>query len=285
MNGRSPGHERLYRGLIRLYPAEFRTRFGDEMVQLFGDQMRDARTGDAHSGPVGTWLRTLGDLVVTAASEHTRRDRTVAHSLADSPSMAIRALGILGILGGVVLLAAFVIDIAPEANLVRLLLFNLGAIAIGLAVHVRQASISPRLSLAVTAPMILANAWYLVMTILSIGRPVYPVPDAEFRPIFFYAGVSMWLSDAIFGLVAFRLGAVSRTAALVLAVGTVVSGSGMGGLAGTFPWLSGIVALLAPFSLWGIGLVGAGWILLGIDVATRRRPLGARGEAAPSPKA
>lgn len=272
MNGRVPGHERAYRGLLRLYPADFRSRFGDEMVQLFGDQMRDARTGRAAFGPVGTWFRTLGDLVVTAASEHTRRDRTVAHSLAQPPSIMARALGALGILGGLVLLAAFVIDIAPEANVVRLLLFNLGAIAIGIAVHVRQASISPRLSFAVAAPMILANAWYLVMAILSIGRPVYPEPDADFRPIFFYAGVAMWLTDAIFGLVAFRLGVVSRMAAIVLAVGSIVGGSGMGGLAGTFPSLAGFTALVAPYSLFGIVLVGVGWILLGIDVTFRRRP-------------
>ena len=272
MDARAPGHERLYRSLIRLYPAEFRTRFGDEMVQLFGDQMRDARTGRTRSGPVGTWLRTLGDLAATAASEHMRRDRTVAHSLAQPPSIMARTLGTLGVVGGLVLLAGFIPNLPWGAGgfVLRLVLFNLGAIAIGLAVHVRQASTSPRLSLAATAPMILANAWYLAMTVLSIGRPVYPEPDADFRPIYFYAGVAMWLTDAIFALVIIRLGALSRTAALVLAVGAIVGGSGIGGLAGTFPWLSGIVELLAPLSLWGIGLVGAGWILLGIDVAFRR---------------
>lgn len=273
MDARLPGHERVYRGLLRLYPTEFRSRFGDEMVQLFGDQMLDARMEGARSGPVGTWLRTLGDLAVTAASEHTRRDRTVAHSLARSPSMMARTLGILGVVGGVVLLAGFIPNLPWGANgfVLRLLLFNLGAVAIGIAVHMRQASISPRLSLAATAPMILANVWYLAMTLLSIGRPVYPEPDADFRPIYFYAGVAMWLTDAIFALVSLRLGAVSRTAALVLAVGAIVGGSGIGGLAGTFPWLSGLVTLFAPFQLWGVALVGAGWVLLGIDVATRRR--------------
>ncbi|MES2210455.1 MAG: hypothetical protein V4515_09765 [Chloroflexota bacterium] len=273
MNRPEASHEQVYRGLLRLYPSEFRARFGDEMVQLFGDQLRDARTGRAQSGFVGTWLRTLGDLAVTAASEHTRKDRTVAQSLAQPPSMMARTLGILGVVGGLVLLAGFIPNLLWGANgfLLRLLLFNLGAMAIGIAVHVRQASTWPRLSLAATAPMILANAWYLVMSVLSIGRPVYPEPDADFRPIYFYAGVAMWLTDAIFGLVAFRLGVVSRTAALVLAVGAIVGGSGIGGLAGTFPWLSALVAFLAPFQLWGIVLIGAGWVLLGIDVAFRRR--------------
>lgn len=281
MNQPEASHERVYRGLLRLYPSEFRARFGDEMVQLFGDQLRDARMGRDGSGSDGAvqvWLRTLSDLVITVASERLRRDRTMAHSLTEAPSITARTLGIVGVLGGLVLLAGFIPNLPWGSNgfVLRLLLFNLGAIAIGIAVHVRQTSTWPRLSLAATAPMILANAWYLVMSVLSIGRPVYPEPDADFRPIYFYAGIAMWLTDAIFGLVAFRLGVVSRIAALVLAVGAIVGGSGIGGLAGTFPWLSGIVAFLAPFQLWGIVLVGAGWILLGIDVAFRRRAPDAR---------
>ena len=159
MTPRSGGHERVYRWLLRLYPSVFRVRFADEMVQLFSDQLRDARQADAPAAAAGTWLRTLGDLFLTAASEHTRRDRTVAHSLAtSSPSTSSRVLGLAGILGGAVLLAAFVIDIAPELNIWRLVLFNVGAIAIVIGVHRRQASAAPRLALAVAAAAVLANA-------------------------------------------------------------------------------------------------------------------------------
>lgn len=281
MNQPEASHERVYRGLLRLYPSEFRARFGDEMVQLFGDQLRDARTGRASPGPPAgahVWLRTLGDLAVTVASEHLRRDRTVAHSMAEGPSVPTRALGLFGILGGAALLLAFVPNLPWiwDFVVVRLVLLNVGAIAIGLAVHRRQSSVWPRLSLAATAPMILANAGYAVMLILSIGRPVYPEPDADFRPIFFYVANAMWLTDAIFALVTFRLGVVSRTAALLLAVGSIVAWSAMGNLAETFPWLTGIVALMAPIALWGVALAGAGWVLLGIDVAIRRRASDAR---------
>ncbi len=259
----------VYRRLLGLYPSGFRAQYADEMVHLFEDQLRDARAGGAPAGIVRTWLRTLGDLAVTAASEHARRDRTVAHSMTLAPSVGTRALGLAGILGGAVLLAAFVVDIAPELNVVRLVLFNLGAIAIAVAVHRRQASAARLLSPASAVPVIVANAWYIAMVVLSIGRPVYP--DPEFRRVFFYAGMALWLTDAAFGIVALRIGAVSRWAALALAVGSLLGGSGMGGLAETVPWLSGIATLLAPFSLWGIALVGLGWILLGIDVAMRRR--------------
>ena len=62
----------------------------------------------------------------------------------------------------------------PELFMLRIILFNAGAIAIVVAVHRRQASVSRRISLAVAVAVILANAWYLAMVVLSIGRPQPP---------------------------------------------------------------------------------------------------------------
>jgi hypothetical protein len=265
-------HERTYRALLRVYPARFRSRFADEMVQLFCDQLSDARRERGAAGTAGTWLATLGDLALTAAYERTWRDRTVAHTLAAPPSAANRMLGILGILGGVVLVAAFIPNL-PWGNALftlRLVLFNAGAMAIVFAVHRRQAVIARRLSFLAAAPAILANAWYLVMVILSIGRPQFPEPDPEFRPIFFYAALALWLTDAAFGFVALRLGVVSRWGALALAIGSLLALTGVGGLGFT---TGPFAAIIEPLSLVGIALVGIGWVLLGIDVATRRRPV------------
>jgi len=183
----------MYRRLLNLYPAEFRARFSDEMVQLFGDQLRDAHSGHVPAGAMKTWLRALGDLAVTAASEHARRDRTVAHSLALSPSMSSRVLGLAGIVGGAVLLAAFVVDIAPGLNVLRLVLFNVGAMAIVVAVHRRQVTAAPAAALLVAVPTFVANAWYLAMVLLSIGRPQPPLGDSDFRLVMFFAGLAMWL--------------------------------------------------------------------------------------------
>lgn len=272
---------RIYRRLLALYPPEFRARYADEMVQLFGDQLRDARTGDVPGGSARTWLRALRDLTVTAASERARRDRTVAHSLAASPSTSSRLLGILGILGGLVLVAAFLPDVAwgPELNNLRLVLFNTGAIAITIAVHRRQAAVSRRLSLAVAIPVILANAWYIAMVVLSIGRPQFPAPDPEFRLLMFYAGAAMWLTDAAFGFVTWRLRSVTRWGALALAIGSLHAFSGMSHLElvrGDLAWL------FVPASQVGIALNGLGWILLGIDVAFRRRPVPATDVSTPA---
>lgn len=268
--GPSDGHAALYRRLLRFYPERFRARYGDEMVQLFGDQLRDATASGRVSSPATVWLRTVIDLVTSATSEHLRRDRTVAHSLAEPPSMATRALAILGILGGLVLISAWVPNLPWTWELfnLRLVVFNAGAIAIGLAVHRRQAPRSPRLSFAVAASMILANAWYLVMVILSIGRPVYPEPDPEFRLVFFYAGMAMWLSDAAFGLVALRLGVVPRWAAFALMIGSIFALLGIDRLElvdGPF------AAIFIPLSQIGIALNGLAWIALGLSLLRPQR--------------
>ena len=260
-------HEHVYRGLLRLYPAAFRARFSGEMVQLFSDQVRDARSDPARAAVARTWLRTLGDLVVTATSERAGRDRIVAHSLAAAPSTSSRVLGLVGILGGLLLLVVFIVDIAPELNIVRLVLFNAGAIAIVVGVHRRQVSVAPVPALLAAIPAILANALYLAMTLISTGR-TGPVGAGDFGLAYFFVGAAMWLSDAAFGLVTLRLGAVTRWGALALAVGSVLAFTGMDRLELTS---TANPTIFGPLSLLGIALNGIGWILLGIDVATRRR--------------
>jgi len=266
---RDGGHERVYRWLLRLYPAKFRARFSNEMVQLFSDQLRDARTGGAPAGAARTWLRTLGDLAVTAASEHARRDRTVAHSLA-APSITSRALGTLGILGGAVLVAAFLpfIPWGPDFFNLRLALFNAGAMAIVIALHRRQASVAPALALLAAVPALLANAWHLVMIVIVVSRPG-PPGVGDYGPVYMAASSAMWLSDAWFGLVTLRLGVVSRLGPLALTIGSVLPFFGQDQvLAFLGPDLS---AIIGPLALAGVALNGLGWIVLGIVVATRRR--------------
>ena len=66
--------ERVYAGLIQLYPAAFRERYREEMVRLFADQLRDARAGRGFGGVVMTWLRTLASSR-SIHSKHCRRRR------------------------------------------------------------------------------------------------------------------------------------------------------------------------------------------------------------------
>ena len=65
----SPG-ERLYRGLLRLYPAEFRRRYGAAMLDFYCERRRAA--GRA------AWPRLLLDLFTSAAAERLRREPRLA---------------------------------------------------------------------------------------------------------------------------------------------------------------------------------------------------------------
>ena len=71
-----------------------------------------------------------------------------------------RLLGAAGIVGGAVLLAAYVVEIPNNANIVRLVLYFLGSIAVVVGVHRRQVSRGPRLSTVVASAAIIANVWY-----------------------------------------------------------------------------------------------------------------------------
>src|SRR5215510_10434435 len=90
-------------------------------------------------------------------------------------TMTDRVLGILGILGGLVLLVAFlpvqVFD--GSTNIVRLTLYLAGSMAAVVAIH-RRVAPAGRIELAVVAAVIAANLWYLVMLVLGTGRPQPP---------------------------------------------------------------------------------------------------------------
>ena len=175
-------------------------------------------------------------------------------------SLARYALAALGILGGAVLLAAFVLDIPPNLNDLRLMLFNVGAIAIVVGVYRRQAAVDPGLALLGAVPAILANAWHFAMVVLAMGRPE---PFAgDFGLVFFWAALAMWLADACFGLVAMRLGVAWRWAALALAIGSVLAITGMDRLELTSPKNP---TIFGPIALTGVALNGLAWILLGLD--------------------
>jgi len=118
------------------------------------------------------------------------------------PSVATRALGGLGIIGGTGLLLAYVVEIPSSWNTVRIVLFCTGAIAISLALFGRHAAVSRPLALAATIPVIAANAWYIAWIVLALGRER---PFAgEFGLVGFWAGLAFWLADAWLGLVALR---------------------------------------------------------------------------------
>ena len=257
MSLRPGGAERVYRGLLRLYPAEFRRRFGDDMVQLFDDRLRDARSGRAPGGAAVAWISMLADIAMTAPLEQLRRNRTVAHSLASAPSATTGVLGIAGIVAGLAILAAFVIDLPSGVFRDRLIVFAVGVIAIGIGVHRRQSTRASAVSLLLTIALVAANAFFLV-TIIFFEPPHIAA---------FWSGVALWLVSAAFGGASALIGAVSRIGAWAVAVGSLLTLTGIDRL--------GLASEAAPMnfntlSQVGIVAMALGWIVLGLDVAMRR---------------
>jgi hypothetical protein len=249
--------ERVYRALLGLYPAEYRHRFGEDMVQLFHDRFRDARSGRAPWGPAVAWAALLADVAVTASHEHLRRNRTVAHSLATAPSVTTRILGLAGIAAGLVILAAYVIDLPSGVFRDRLIVFAVGVSAIGIGVHLRQSARAPMLSLAVTVALMAANAFF-VFTVIFLEPGNIGV---------FWSGLALWLASAAFGGASAMIGAVSRVGGWAVAVGSLLALTGIDRL--------GLVSESNPtyfntLSQVGIVTVALGWIVLGLDVALRR---------------
>jgi len=65
---RVPRSDRLYRFLLRLFPAGFREEYGEDVVQLFRDR-RAELAGSRRRTRAVFWIRTLGDLILEASAE------------------------------------------------------------------------------------------------------------------------------------------------------------------------------------------------------------------------
>lgn len=70
------GSGRLVRVLLRLYPREFRERFGREMEDAYRAQASARRRADGRGGLLRLWVRTATGMVAGAAAEWTTTTRT-----------------------------------------------------------------------------------------------------------------------------------------------------------------------------------------------------------------
>lgn len=114
-----PAPHPLYRSLVRLYPREFRGRYGDDLAQHFSDLVTDRGTRKA-------WTRTSIDLIVTLPRYRLESIVTEQHS-ATTLNVAITLLaagGVLSVLtglypGAVLLVVAVVVGVAQRSTLAR----------------------------------------------------------------------------------------------------------------------------------------------------------------------
>ena len=69
--------ERVYRWLVEVYPKEFRSEYGQEMVQAFRDRCREELSRGRISGVIGLWGHTVLDFAVTVSIEHMKKGESM----------------------------------------------------------------------------------------------------------------------------------------------------------------------------------------------------------------
>jgi hypothetical protein len=121
-----------------------------------------------------------------------------------------------------------------------------------------------RLSWSAALPALAANAFYLgLVSVAAAGETGLN----DVGPLFTWAATAMWLANAWFAVVAVRLRVVTLIGAIALLCGSLLAWTGLDALGLTRSVFWQIVPQV------GILLSGLGWVVLGLDVALRRRPV------------
>lgn len=96
----------VYRALLLLYPFELRFEFGDDMVWMFGEDLKDALKRRCMSDVAGVWWRALSEVPWIALPGRFA-----------IPSLAPPVVGMmvqLAVVGGVLALASFAQEAMPH---------------------------------------------------------------------------------------------------------------------------------------------------------------------------
>lgn len=258
--------------LLRCYPAPWRARYGDEFAALLGERplgpfdVADVLLGafDAH-----LHLRGLG-----AASEH-----------AKGYAMSLRIGGYAAISGGVLwFLGLALSSLSQGSEALFALAFGVGTLALLVALVGLSAFQARRYPRLVWAAFIVPALGSIVSTIGMVGmatmgdRPFIGSWSAWY--IWSFGMLALIVGSALFALATVRARALSRPAAVALAVSSIVVVPILFGLErfnGVLPEAAApLMIVLAALAFAG-GWVGLGVSALRID---RARPASLAGGAA-----
>jgi hypothetical protein len=235
--------------LVRLYPARWRARYGDEFEAILEER------------PLGPF--DVLDIILGALDARLRLRGAGATAIGRSISMSLRIGGYAAIIGGaltamsIVLGIGVVIDVDP---VVPGILFITGSATLLIALaglSAFQARVHPVLSW--TAVAVTMAGTFMVLAGI-VGTNV----TGEWLSGAFFAGlVGVFAGSTLFAVATYRTGALSRGAAVLLGAGSVATGiAGFGGNA-----LPPVLLILAA-----IGFT-VGWFALGLHAVRIDRPV------------
>lgn len=238
--------------LIRLYPARWRARYGDEFEAILDER------------PLGPF--DVADILLGAVDAQLRLRKVgpdIAHGR--SLSMSLRIGGLAAVLGGVLTTTAIVLgtgmvwDVEPVVPGV-LFISGLAALLVALAgLSAFQARVHPFLSWAAVAVTALG------MLAFVVGIVGMQLGGDGFWDVSAVGVLGSLVGTSLFAIATYRTAALSRGAALLLGVASVLMiPAGFSG--NTFGPVPMIVAAIA-FAL--------GWFALGVQAIRLDRPVAA----------
>jgi hypothetical protein len=241
--------------LVRLYPAAWRERYGEEFLALLEER------------PVGPF--DVADVVLGALDARLRLGRANAGERRTGRFlMSLRIGGIAALVGAGLAAATLIVgtglvDIQVEPA-VGMAIMTLGLIAMLIALvglSAFQARSHPRLAWAAFA----VPALGLVASLVGIAGLGLDEDNAWW--VWFAGIVTFLIGSALFALATFRTRALSRRASAVLGVGSILPFLGF--VAPVTGVLSGTEAL---FQLAGLAVFALGWAALGLEAVRLDRP-------------
>ena len=126
--------ERLFAALLRLFPVSFRDRFGQDMRELFRDQVRAARVGDGARGVFRLWVRVFPSLFRAASLERGDATRGAIREFRTSrrtaPSAPTRSDSMLETLAHDLRFAIRMLRRSPVFAVVAVVIISLGSGAV-----------------------------------------------------------------------------------------------------------------------------------------------------------
>lgn len=249
--------------LVRLYPASWRARYGDELEAILEDDPPSPYdTVDLLLGAIDAHLHLRG---LGRRLDH-RKGIPMSLRLAGSAAIAGGALWIVAL--AIAAFAAFA-NVSGDATPLFVLIFAAQlALVVALAgLSAYQAHRYPTLVwIAFLVPAAGVIASLAGMIGMAVRGDAVLVADFSGWYVWFIGMLATVGGSVLFGAVTYRTAAISRPGALVLTVGSAIAVVAIGSS------ILGLVPDGGASVLGGVAF-GAGWIVLGRDALRRDAPV------------